>query len=112
MTVAWRLANLSDLPVQIQESWLPHSQFFAERLRYTPPLHLAAGVRLLIRRNVRCDPDRGSVENAFLNLRVHYGHQTWRVLVRMRVGWTAKQLARPVVEAVTLHQVGFAAVEV
>lgn len=110
--MAWRLTNLTDQPIQILNTWLPHGEFLAERQPFDPPLVLTAGESCRIERSIRYSRAPGeTVENAFLNLRVHVWAQTWRVLTRMRVERADTGLVRIAVEAVTSHREGFAETE-
>jgi hypothetical protein len=107
--VHWRLENLSDEPVSVLETWLPHGQFFAPRESLGPPLTLPAHERRTIRRHVRIPSDPSIVvENAFLNLRVSYQGRPWRVLARMRAEHQAPDSVSVKVEAISAHRVGFA----
>jgi len=107
--VDWRVTNLTDAPIEVLETWLPHGRFFAERQALEPPLILLAGASAVVRRNVRYAAEPGEVvENAFLNLRVRFGGRLWRALARMRVQCALDGDVRLAVQALTVDQVGFA----
>lgn len=107
--IRWQIDNLRDQPAYLLESWLPHSQFFSPRQGAQPPIELPARSGRAIRRTVRVPPKPGLVvENAFLNLRIEYLGQPWRVLVRMRAERSAPGSVSVSVEAITAHRVGFA----
>ena len=107
--IRWRLDNLSDAPIQILESWLPHSQFFGPRQSVQATLEVPAHRGGTIRRSVRLPSAPALVvENAFLNLRVQYQGHPWRVLTRLCVERQASDSVSVTVEAITAHRVGFA----
>jgi hypothetical protein len=107
--IRWRLDNLNDEPVEVLESWLPHSQFLAPREGLQPPLALPLRGSRFIARVVRLQAEPGqTIENAFLNLRVQYRGEPWRVLVRMRVEHPAPDSVSVNREAISAHRVGFA----
>ena len=106
--VDWQLTNLTSEPIEILEGWLPHGRFLGERQAFEPALDLAAGESAIIQRSVRYAAEPGEIiENAFLNLRVRYGGQPWRVLTRMRVECGFAGALGLIVEAVTMHRIGF-----
>lgn len=103
--VAWRIESLDATQVSIEESWLPHGQFRAERRAYVPPLALPAWGSSVIEREVSFAATAGIVENAFLILRVHYREAEWRIFVRIRAEVTQSGGIDPIVESITVDPV-------
>jgi hypothetical protein len=106
LEVGWRLQNLGDGPLELEESWLPHGQFRAERQRFQPPLVLLSGQAVMHVRDVDIAAADGPVvENAFLILRVRWQDGPWRVFARMRAHITPEGAVTPIVELVTASPV-------
>jgi hypothetical protein len=109
LRVKWRLTNELTDELELIDSWLPHGQFFAERLAFNPPLRIAPVSTVEFDRRVRLSACVGeSVENAFLNLRLILNRSQWRVLARLRVDCPSEGLVVVGVRSVTSHPVGFA----
>jgi len=108
LCVAWQLANLTEAPIDVLETWLPHGRFFAERHTLQPPLSLGPGGECAVRSVVAVAAETGeTVQNAFLNLRVRAWEREWRVLVRIRARRAMDGRVAIEVEAITAHPVGF-----
>jgi hypothetical protein len=109
LCVTWRVTNESTEDIELIDSWLPHGQFFAERLAFNPPLRIAPASTAQFDRRVRLSARAGeSVENAFLNLRLILNASPWRLLARLRVDCRREGLVVVKVQSVTSHPVGFA----
>jgi hypothetical protein len=111
LEVRWRLNNRTNEAIEILETWLPHSAFFAARQNLDPPIRASANESVDIERTVRVPAGDAEVENAFLNLRVRYSgarRPVWRLLVRMRVRAAHEGPASVRVESITQHEDGFA----
>jgi hypothetical protein len=105
--VTWRLENARDDELQIEESWLPHGQFRADRRVYSLPIPLNARDQLLLTREVLYHPATPGepVENTFLILQVRSGPSLWRIFARMRVEPRPDGKVEPIVELVTVNPV-------
>jgi hypothetical protein len=111
LKVRWRLNNQTSEAIEILETWLPHSDFFAARQNLDPPIRAGANELVDIERTVRLPAGDAEVENAFLNLRVRYAgtkRPVWRLMVRMRVRTAHEGPASVRVESITQHEDGFA----
>ena len=104
--VAWRIENMDSSQVRIEETWLPHGQFRAERQLYVPPLALPGLSSLILEREVNfAAVTAGAIENAFLILRVHYREAEWRIFVRVRAEVALSDEINPIVESITASPV-------
>lgn len=97
--VEWRLTNLLDEPLCVQDAWVPHGRFRGEA-HVALDLRIPPGGDQDLGLLVAAEEGPGTVvENAFLILQVRTATRGWRVFARMRVAFDHGPL--PLVEAVT-----------
>lgn len=87
--VTFHLSNTGD-PVRVRQSWVPHGEFFSERIQYDPPLEWSDAIEV----THEVEWSGQDVANAFLILEL----DTTRVFFRIRPGPDAI-----VVEKVTIQ---------
>jgi hypothetical protein len=106
--VAWTIQNASAELVQIEEAWVPHGRFRAERERYDPPLQLAPRESARLDFEVAFDEEPGiEVENAFVIVRVLWQREAWRIFARLTVRAEDDGAPQPRVELISSQHVEF-----
>jgi hypothetical protein len=106
--VAWTIENASAEVMQIEEAWVPHGRFRAERERYDPPLQLVPGEMARLDFNVAFDEKPGvEVENAFVIVRVLWRDEAWRIFARLTVGAEDDGAPQPRIELISAQHVEF-----
>ncbi len=106
--MAWQIENRGDRSLTLLAAWLPHGSFRAPERTLEPPIRLAPGESARLDMLARCDEAPGTaVENAFVILRVSWGDEPWRILVRLLITADASRAPTNRVELITTHPIGF-----
>jgi hypothetical protein len=107
--VAWRIENRGDRPLELLAAWLPHGRFRAPERALEPPPRLLPGESARLDLVATCDEAPGTVvENAFVILRVRWGDEPWRILVRLLLTAAAHGAPTNTIALITTQPVGFA----
>jgi hypothetical protein len=107
--VAWRIENRGDRPLELRAAWLPHGRFRAPERALEPPPRLLPGESARLELVAACDEAPGTVvENAFVILRVRWGDEPWRILVRLLITADAGGTPTNTVALITTQPIGFA----
>jgi hypothetical protein len=101
--VTFRVTNLREGPIVIEDAWIPHGRFRGEG-RTRLGLAIEPGAIASLRLAVSSDEPVGTtVHNAFLILRIRSGDEAgWRVFTRMRIEFQDDGMY-PIVEAITAN---------
>jgi hypothetical protein len=106
--VAWRVQNCGDRPLELLAAWLPHGRFRAPERPLEPPPRLLPGESARLDLAAACDELPGAVvENAFVILRVRWGDEPWRILVRLLITADAHGAPTNTVALITTQPIGF-----
>lgn len=106
--VAWKVENRGGRPLELLAAWLPHGRFRAAERALEPPPRLRPGESAWLDLVAACDEAPGTVvENAFVILRVRWGDEPWRILVRLLVTADARGAPTNTVALITTHPIGF-----
>ncbi|HVO91627.1 MAG TPA: hypothetical protein VMT22_02250 [Terriglobales bacterium] len=109
--IGWQVKNQAPQPLTMGAVRLPHGQFKAEELRFSPALRLGPGEVAGFQIAVRCQEPPGLVtENAFVIFSVVWLGEDWRIFVRMRVVINAEGAPETATELITTQKVGFSGV--
>jgi hypothetical protein len=106
--VAWQVENRGDRPLELLAAWLPHGRFRAAERALEPPPLLQPGESTRLALVAACSEPPGTVvENTFVIMRVRWGSEPWRILVRLLL--TADEHGAPTtaVVLITTHPIGF-----
>jgi hypothetical protein len=106
--VTWQIENRSAQPLALLAAWLPHGRLRAPERPLEPPPVLQPGESTRLELVGAWDEMPGTVvENTFVIMRVRWGDEPWRILVRLLV--TADAAGAPVntIELITVHPIGF-----
>jgi hypothetical protein len=106
--VSWRVENRGQRPLKLLAAWLPHGRFRATERALEPPPRLEPGESARLELVAAYDEPPGTaVENAFVIMRVRWGDEPWRILVRLLVTADASGAPTNTVELITTHPIGF-----
>ena len=107
--MAWRVENRGDRTLMLLSAWLPHGRFRAAERALEPPPCLAPGESTQLAVVVAFDEAPGTVvENAFVIMRVRWGDEPWRILVRLLITADASGAPTNSIALITKQPVGFA----
>jgi hypothetical protein len=106
--VAWRVENRGDRPLALLAAWLPHGRLRTPERALEPPPLLQPGESTRLELLAAWDEAPGTVvENTFVIMRVRWGDEPWRILVRLLVTADASGAPANTVEVITMHPIGF-----
>ena len=107
--VAWRIENRGDRPLELLAAWLPHGRFRAPERALEPPPRLLPGESARLDLVAAYDEAPGTVvENTFVILRVLWGDEPWRILVRLLITADAHGAPTNTIALITTQPIGFA----